>query len=115
MSVIFLDAVDSQASFLGDFGTGIFQQHLVVIDQGASPLTMSFVVAGNVVAAACLLGLERVDFLLRERHALVLGMQRDEVGKIGNRLGSDTLIVIGLFGLLEVGIAHAEQGVDAFG
>src|SRR5882672_9561164 len=108
-----LDRVDALPGVLRKSGIGILRDHIVVVDFRARPFVMTFVVPSDVVTAAGLFGLQRVDSSLCIGQAFVFGMQRDEVGEGGDGLGGDVLIVFGLFGLLVITFASLEKPVGA--
>ena len=63
----------------------------------------------------CLIGLERGDGFLRLRHALVVGIKRDEISERRNRLHGGVLVVFGRRRLPRIRNAFTEQRVGGNG
>src|SRR5688572_4857645 len=109
-----VDGVDTLAGFLGELGIRIARKHLVEINLRALPFAMPFIVAGDVITAAGLLGLERVHLFLRLLNPLVGRMERGEIGESGDGLSGNALIVFRLLGLFEVSVASHVQRIHTF-
>src|ERR1051325_10310578 len=110
---VFINGVDPRLGVLRILRDGILADDVVVVNLGAFPAVVSFVIAGDVEAAPGLLGLEGLDDGLGLGHARVVRVKRDEIREGGNGLGGDALVVFGLFRLFVVGLADFEESVGA--
>src|SRR5262245_39658952 len=82
----FVEGIDMLTRFGGIFTVRILVHDIVVINPRPLPFPAAFVISRNLETPTGLLRLERVDFLLRFGHTLLLRMQRVEIRKRGNGL-----------------------------